>query len=127
MSEIDALKFYADSECTQPISTIAWSNFVTIKLIDGTQKIIPNSARGGETAHAAVWIKNHGQSDFGITDISFSDSRVQVKLSEAWIYPTRPVQMILIFPMPPNPTKADSIGEGKIIVKGYFISKTQLS
>lgn len=127
MSEEGNLKIYADAKCTQPISNIVWSNFVTIHLVDGTEKILSNSARGGESATATVWIKNESTMDFGITEISFSDSRVQVILSEAWIYPQRPVQITLIFSVPANPRKNDIIEAGRINIQGYYISKTQVS
>jgi hypothetical protein len=128
MSEnISKLKIYADAECTQLISTIGWSNFIKIKLVNGTEKMLLNSARGGENATATVWIKNESTMDFGITEISFSDSRVQVILSEAWVYPQRPVQMTLVFSVPDKPTEKDIIEAGKINIQGYFISKTQVS
>lgn len=125
--EIDSIRIYADAECTQPISTVSWSNFFVIKLVDGTEKILPNSARGGENATATFWIKNDGPLDFGITSISFSDNRVEVKLSEAWVYPERPVQMSLVFHVPDIPKKSDTVEAGKINIQGYYISRTQVS
>jgi hypothetical protein len=125
--DINHLKIYADAECTQPISTISWTNFIKIRLVDGSEKILNNSARGGENGTATVWIKNDGEFEFGITEISFSDPRVQAIISEAWIYPERPVQLTLIFPVPSNPTQADTIEAGKIKIQGYFVSKTQVS
>lgn len=125
MSEqIDSLKVYADPECTQLISTIGWSNSIKIKLADGTEKILSNTAQGGDTATATVWIKNESPYDYGITGITFDDSRVQVMLSSSWIFPNRPTQMTIIFPVPQNPTKADIIKAGKINIAGYYIYKS---
>lgn len=125
MSEqIDNLKIYADEQCTQPISTIGWSNSIKIKLADGTEKLLPNTARGGDKATITVWIKNESQYDYGITGISFDDSRVQIILSLSWVYPNRPTQMTIIFPVPVNPTKDDIIKAGKISIIGYYIYKS---
>jgi hypothetical protein len=121
--EIETLKIYADPECTMPISTIEWNNSVKITLVDGTEKVIPNCARAGESATATVWIKNESPFDYGITRISFSDPRVQVALSSSWIYPSRPTSLTLSFPVPNNPTKADIIPAGKVIIEGYYIYK----
>lgn len=125
MSEdIEGLKIYADPECTQEISSIEWINSVKIHLVDGTDKIIPNCARAGENAVATVWVKNSSQFDYGITGISFSDSRVQVTLSSSWIYPNQSINMTLIFPVPTNPKKDDTIKVGKILIEGYYIYKS---
>jgi len=125
MSEqIDGLKIYADPECTQLVSTIEWNNSIKIKLADGTEKVLPNTVRGGESATATVWIRNESQYDYGITGISFDDSRVQVILSSAWVYPSRPTQMTIVFPVPQNPTKDDVIKAGKINITGYYIYKS---
>jgi len=122
--ELGDLKIYADGECTQRISTIVWDNFVKMMLADGTEKIILNCARGGEKATATVWIRNEGQYDYGITRISFSDSRVRVVLSSAWIYPQRPIKITLVFSVPQKPTKNDTIKDGKINMEGYYIYKS---
>jgi len=125
MSEqTDNLKIYADEQCTQLVSTIEWSNSIKIKLSDGSEKILSNTARGGDTATATVWIKNDSQFDYGITGISFDDPRVQVILSSSWVYPTRPTQLSIVFPVPANPTKADIIKAGKINISGYYIYKS---
>jgi hypothetical protein len=125
MSEnIDNLKLYADAECTQPISTIEWNNSVKIKLVDGTEKTIPNCARGGEKATATIWVRNEGPYDYGIIRISFPDDRVKIALSSAWIYPQRPIQMTLTFIVPKNPTKNDIIKAGTINIEGYYIYKS---
>jgi hypothetical protein len=122
--EIDQIRFYADAECTQQISTIEWNNSVKITLADKTTKVIPNTALGGENAVAIVWVRNEGQFDYGITRISFSDNRVQVILSSAWLYPKVPVQVTLIFIVPPNPTKNDIMKAGKINIEGFYIYKS---
>jgi hypothetical protein len=125
MSEqIDNLQIYADEQCTQPISTIGWNNSIKIKLADGTEKILPNTARGGDSATTTVWIKNESPYDYGITGISFDDNRVQVILSSSWVYPNRPTQMTIIFPVPANPTKDDIVKAGKINITGYYIYKS---
>lgn len=122
--EIDQIKIYADAECTQPISIIEWYNSVKITLADKTTKVIPNTALGGENATAIVWARNEGPFDYGITGISFSDNRVQVILSSAWLYPKVPVQITLIFIVPSKPTKDDIIKSGKINIEGFYIYKT---
>ena len=122
--EIDQIKIYADAKCTQPISAIEWHNSVKITLADKTVKVIPNTALGGESASAIVWAINEGQFDYGITGISFSDSRVQVILSSSWLYPKVPVQITLIFLVPQNPTKNDIIKAGKINIEGFYIYKS---
>lgn len=124
VENINDLKIYADAECTQVVSTIVWNNFIKIKLADGTEKTIPNCARGGDKATATVWIKNDSPYDYGITEISFSDDRVQVLLSESWVYPQRPTRITLTFSVPRNPTKADIIKAGTIKVQGYYIYKS---
>lgn len=124
MSEkIEGLKIYADPECTQEISTIAWNNSVKIVLADGTEKIIPNCARAGESATATVWVKNESPYDYGITRISFSDERVLLSLSSSWVYPSRPVNLTLTFPIPKNPAKTDIIKASKVNIEGYYIYK----
>jgi hypothetical protein len=122
--EIDNIKIYADAECTQPISTIEWHNSVKITLADKTIKIIPNTAIGGESASAIVWAKNEGPFDYGITGISFFDTRVQVILSASWLYPKVPVQITLVFMVPQNPTKNDIIKAGKINIEGFYIYRS---
>lgn len=125
MSEdIDNLRMYADEECTQPISTIEWNNSVKIILVDGTEKILSHTAHGGEKANAIIWIRNEGPHDYGITRISFSDPRIQVVLSSAWVYPQRPIMVTLIFNVPVHPTDADRIVAGKINIEGYYIVKS---
>ena len=120
---ISPLKIYADSECTQEVKTIEWSNSVKITLSDGSERIIPNCARAGDSAVATVWIKNSSDFDYGITRISFSDPRVLVTLSSSWVYPNRPTALTLSFPVPNNPTKSDIIPAGRIIIEGYYIYK----
>jgi hypothetical protein len=108
------------------VSVVEWGNFVKAKLVDGTEKIIPNTASGGETATATFWIKNEGENDYGITHISFSDKRVQISLSESWIYPNRPIKVTLTFPVPAHPTKDDTIQAGRIIIEGFYVFKTSI-
>jgi hypothetical protein len=122
--EIDHIRIYADAECIQPISTIEWHNSVKITLADKTIKIIPNTALGGESATAIVWVRNEGPFDYGITGMSFSDSRVQVILSSAWLYPKVPVKITLVFSVPQNPTKNDIIKASKINIEGFYIYKS---
>lgn len=125
MSErIENLRIFADAECTQEISTIGWSNSIKIKLADGTEKILPNTARGGDTATTIVWIRNDSPFDYGITEISFDDPRIQLLLSSPWVYPSRPTQLSIIFPVPAVPTKDDIIKAGKINIIGYYIYKS---
>jgi hypothetical protein len=125
-SDLNNLKIYANQECTQPISVIEWGNFVKVKLADGTEKIIPNTATGGETATATFWIRNEGEYDYGITHISFSDERVQVFLSESWIYPNKLIKITLTFPIPMRPTKKDVIQAGMIIIEGFYVFKSPM-
>jgi hypothetical protein len=100
-----------------------WTNAIKIRLVDGTEKVYPNTANAGSKATAEVWVKNETPYDFGITEVSFSDPRVQVSFSSSWIYPQRPVSMKVEFPVPDNPTEADIIKSGKIDIKGYYIFK----
>jgi len=120
---ISPLKIYADPACTQQISTIGWNNSVKMTLVDGTIKVIPNCAKAGESATAEVWIKNPSPYDYGITSMSFSDPRVQILLSSAWIYPQRPINIKLVFPVPSKPAETDVIPAGKINIEGYYIYK----
>jgi hypothetical protein len=122
--QIEKLEIYADPECTQKISTISWNNSIKIKLVDGTEKILSNTANGGDTATATVWIKNESPYDYGITRVSFDDNRVQAFLSSSWVYPNRPTQLRIVFSVPQVPTRADIIKAGKINIEGYYIYKS---
>lgn len=122
MSEENSpLKIYADKECTQPISAIEWNNQTIITLVSGEKVVLPNTSKGGENATATFYIKNEKDYDYGITGISFTDNRVKVNVSSAWIRAKQVVQMTLIFYVPPNPTEEDIIDAGNIKITGYFI------
>lgn len=124
MSEdVPDLKLYADAECTQPILTIEWNNKVIMKLVDGTEKILPNCARGGDKAIAAVWVKNETPYDFGITSVSFPDNRVRIVFSSPWVYPNQPVMLTLVFDVPEKATAKDIIRANKLQIGGYYIYK----
>lgn len=118
MSEnIADLKVYSDPECTKQIlTTIEWNNSIKMVLSDGSERIIPNYLEDGETGLAEVWIKNDSPYDYGITKISFDDPRVQVFLSESWIYPSRPVKLTLQFIPDGKPLQL-----GKLRINGYYI------
>lgn len=122
--QVEGINFYADQECTKPISNISWNSSIKIKLADGTEQILPNTARGGDSAIAVIWVKNETEFDYGITEISFSDSRVQVLFSSSWVYPNRPTQISIVFHVPAVPTKSDIVEAGTVIVHGYFIYKS---
>jgi hypothetical protein len=115
---IEPLKFFADPECTREINAISWGHSET--LLDGSQETDVLSE--GENATAEVWIFNPNAYEFGIRNITFPDSRIQLTVSSAWIYPNKTVKLTVQFT--PTPENTDGLAVSQISIDGFYIKRT---
>jgi len=122
MAEL-ALKIYADKTCTKQISMISWKNKVELTTVKGELVPLENTAEGGETAEAEVWIRNESHYDFVVTKISFPDPRVTVDIETGWLIPQKPTKIRLLAFIQKNPSPEDVIKSQKFIIQGYYIFK----
>jgi hypothetical protein len=111
------LEMYSDSACTKEVKDISWLYSEQIPVVekDGTVRTIDFVKVGDATAE--VWIKNPSPYDFTIQQIKCSDPDIQLFLSEATIFPQRPIKLTL-------KAKGRTLGEPIILIKGFFTKRT---
>jgi len=123
MSEVPEFKdvrIYADEACKRPIETIEWDNGYILTLINGEKEVLRNTAKAGEVATATIYLKNESRWRFGITKISFLDKRVKFKIASSWLL-LGPVELIISFDVPKNPTPKDVIKAGEVEINGFYV------
>jgi len=115
------IKTYADRECKQPLEMVEWDNDFTFTLIDGKKETLKHTVGAGETAIAIIYLRNESENRFGITKISFPDSRLRFAVDSAWLEPDAPVKLTISFKVPANPDENGVIKAGKISIEGYYV------
>lgn len=117
----DSLKVYADEKYTEPISTIEWNIDTIITLITGAKFKLPNTAKAGDVITTTVWIRNESKYNYGIMNISFPDSRVEIAVKQPILRPNEATKLTIQFTVPEKPTEKDVIKSGKITIEGYYV------
>lgn len=121
MNKTNSIKLYSDVRCEHPINTIEWDNSMIIKLMDGSEEILPNTVGSGEVAVATAYLRNETKFRFGITAISFPDKRLKIDIGNKWLLPGLPTKIIISFKVPNEVTPEDVIKPSNITIEGYYI------
>lgn len=115
------LVIYADRDCKKRVEWIEWDSGLILTLINKKKITLENTSQGGETATATVYIRNEEEHRFGVTEITFPDERVKLKLEQPWLPYWVAVKLSISFDVPENPTPKDIIKAGKVKIVGYYI------
>jgi len=114
--------FYADKECTKPLDIIKWDQNIKIRLVDGKEEILPNSAMAGQIMTATVYIRNEEKYRFAVTKVySAIDKRIKIRIDKAWLIPNIPVRVFIEFNIPKKPESKDLLKMQQIVIEGYYI------
>jgi len=110
------IKFYLDQECTKPIDVINWKNKVLV-LTNGEKVTFENAYEIGEIAITEFYIRNEGNTKYGVTNVKLPDDRIKYKLDSSWLHPNIPVKITLSFPV-----KDEVMFKGNdVIIEGYYV------
>lgn len=115
------LKAYVDRECTKEIYTIEWDNEVILKLVNGREVRLQNTAKPNEVATAVVYLRNVSGYPYMIKAVYFSDKRLSLRLDKDWLEPSAITKLMVEFVVPEKPTPKDVIKAGRIEFDGYHI------
>lgn len=115
------LKIYADTKCTMQVKTIEWDSTIIIELFNGEKKQLPNTAQAGQEVKAFVFIRNEGKYPYGITKVTFPDTRMTISIEKDWLEPNTITRLTVAFTVPEKITEKDVVKAGKIEIEGYYI------
>jgi len=115
------IKIYADRKCSILVETIEWDTYLRIKLLNGEEKKLKNTAQAGQEVVATVFIKNESKYSYGITDVSFPDKRLSVSVEKDWLESNEITSLIIKFIVPKKVTPQTVVKAGKIEIEGYYV------
>lgn len=115
------IKMYSDLECNNQINAIGWDKDLIIKLVNGEQIKLMNTAKGGDLATATVYLRNESNQPFALTRIYHPDKRLEIKVDSAWLIAGAVAKLTISFFVPTNITPSDVIKSGRILIEGNYI------
>lgn len=113
------IRIYAEKECRNIVKTIQWDKCLIIKLVTGEKKTLFNTAKANQNATSTFYLRNEGGYPYAITNISFHDKRLKVKINKGWLEPNGVAEIIVSFVVPEVVSPNDVIKEGIIEIDGY--------